>query len=99
MCFCERCVADKTQPQWIESSPHPRGNLAWHVTRALHQAGRCVDCGECQRACPADIPLGLLNRKLARVVAERFDYRPTDDPSVAAPIGAFRKDDAQEFIL
>ena len=25
MCFCERCVADKTQPQWIESSPHGRG--------------------------------------------------------------------------
>ncbi|HUK14620.1 MAG TPA: hypothetical protein VLW17_15080 [Thermoanaerobaculaceae bacterium] len=98
MCFCERCVADKTQPAWIESSPHGRGNLAWHLTRAIHQAGRCVACGECQRACPADIPLGLLNKKLAHVVAERFGYRAGDDPAVPAPVGAFRLDDAQEFI-
>ena len=63
LCFCERCVADKTQPQWIESSPHGRGNLAWHLTRAMHLAGRCVGCGECTRACPAGIPLGLLNRR------------------------------------
>jgi len=91
-------VADKTQPAWIESSPHGRGNLAWHLTRAIHQAGRCVACGECQRACPADIPLGLLNKKLAHVVAERFGYRAGDDPAVPAPVGAFRLDDAQEFI-
>ena len=99
MCFCERCVADKTQPQWLESSPHLRGNFAWHLTRALHQAGRCVDCGECARACPVDIPLGLLNRKVAQVVAERFDYQTSDDPSVPAPIGTYSLSDRQEFIL
>ncbi len=99
MCFCERCVADKTQPQWVESSPHGRGNLAWHLTRAIHQAGRCVACGECERACPVDIPLGLLNRHVASVVARRFGYTVSDDPTVPAPIGSFALDDSQEFIL
>jgi ferredoxin len=99
MCFCDRCLADKTQPQWLESSPHPRGNLAWHLARAMHQAGRCVDCGECERACPVDIPLGLITRKVQQVVAERFDHRPTDDPAVPAPIGTWKQTDPQEFIL
>lgn len=99
MCQCERCVAAKTQPQWIESSPHPRGNFAWQFTRVLHQAGRCVDCGECERACPVGIPLSLLMRKTAQIVARRFDYRPTDDPEAPTPIGAYRLDDPQEFIL
>lgn len=99
MCFCERCVADKTVPQWLESSPTGRANLAWHLTRALHQAGRCCDCGECERACPADIPLGLLNRKLAQVVEERYEFRATDDPEVPAPVGGYKLNDTQEFIL
>jgi formate dehydrogenase (coenzyme F420) beta subunit len=99
LCFCERCVADKSQPQWIETSPHVQGNLVWHLTRALHLAGRCVDCGECERACHAGIPLNLLSRKVAGVMAERYGYRASDDPAAAAPIGTFRLDDGQEFIL
>lgn len=99
LCFCERCVASKTEPQWIESSPHTRGNLAWQLVRVLHMAGRCVGCGECTRACPAGIPLGLMLKKAAQTVEQRYGYRATDDPAVPAPIGAYRLDDPQEFIL
>ena len=98
LCFCNRCLADKTMPQWIESSPHARGNLAWHFTHAMHLAGRCVGCGECQRVCPSEIPLGLLNRKMAMIAAARFGYRVCDDPAVPTPIGAYSKEDGQEFI-
>jgi formate dehydrogenase (coenzyme F420) beta subunit len=38
-------------------------------------AGRCVDCGLCEEACPADIPLRLLYRKVNEIVTELFDYR------------------------
>jgi ferredoxin len=99
LCHCERCVADKTRPQWIEPSAHGRGNLAWHLTRALHLAGRCAGCDQCERACPVGIPLGLIQRKLAQQVAERFRYRVGDDPTVPAPLGTFDRDDPQEFIL
>jgi formate dehydrogenase (coenzyme F420) beta subunit len=99
LCFCDRCVADKTIPQWIERAPHARGNYSWHLTRAMHLAGRCVGCGECERACPVGIPLSLLNRKMQHVVAESFDFAASDDPAVASPIGAFRQDDREDFIL
>jgi ferredoxin len=99
MCFCERCVADKSQPQWIESSPHPQGNLSWQFTRVLHQAGRCAGCDECERACPAQIPLSLLMRKVSSIVEARFGYRTSQDPDLATPIGTFKQDDKQEFIL
>ncbi len=98
LCFCERCLADKSMPQWIESSPHRRGNLAWHLARALHLAGRCVGCGECERACPAGIPLSILNARLQQSVRERFEFVVSDDPVAPSPIGEFRVDDGQEFI-
>jgi len=98
LCVCERCVADKTRPRWIEPSPHARGNLSWNVTRALHLAGRCVGCGECERFCPVGIPLSLMNRELQQIVAERYGYTVGDDPEQAAPIGDYRLDDEQEFI-
>ena len=28
LCYCERCIADKTMPRWIESSAHTRGNFS-----------------------------------------------------------------------
>ena len=50
-------------------------------------------------AVSAGIPLNLLSRKVAQVVEQRYGYRASDDPAVAAPIGSFRLDDGQEFIL
>ena len=98
MCFCVQCVADRNRPQWVDCSPTVRGNVAWHLTRALHQAGRCVDCLECERACPEGIPLGLLGRHVAQVVERRFGYRTCADPAVPAPLGVYRTDDEEGFI-
>ena len=68
-------------------------------TRALHLAGRCVGCGECERFCPVGIPLSLAQPQAA---ADRAPSASTtcvsDDPAAPAPIGDFRLDDEQEFI-
>jgi ferredoxin len=98
MCFCVKCTAEKSQPQWIDSSSTPQANRAWQTMRVLHQAGRCVDCLECERACPEHIPLGLLARYVADSVERRFEYTASDDPTVPAPIGVYRTDDDEEFI-
>jgi formate dehydrogenase (coenzyme F420) beta subunit len=98
MCFCVQCTADKGTPLWIDSSSTPRANRAWQTMRVLHQAGRCVDCMECERACPEHIPLGLLTRYVANSVEQRFDYKAVDDPSVVAPMSVYRPDDDEEFI-
>ncbi|MBN2056478.1 4Fe-4S dicluster domain-containing protein [bacterium] len=98
LCYCTQCIADKTVPRWIESSAHDRGNFSWNLIRAFHLAGRCIGCGECERACPVDIPLSLLNRRLADVVAQQFSYRPGMDPEDSPWLGSFTMDDCEEFI-
>lgn len=56
MCYCRRCIVDSNQPQWVNTSSHTLGNFEWNVVRAFHLSGRCVQCGNCDRACPVNIP-------------------------------------------
>lgn len=47
----------------------------FHLGRAYHLAGRCVGCNECERVCPMEIPISLLNAKLALEVEAAFGYQ------------------------
>ncbi len=72
MCYCDPCFMDQTRPRWADKSPTADGNLMYHLTRFYHLAGRCIDCGECSRACPVDIPLYLFHKEVAKECEEMF---------------------------
>jgi ferredoxin len=97
-CFCEQCLCDRNKPQMVESTPRPAGNTAWHIVRAMHLAGRCAGCAECERVCPMDIPLNLLNRKMARELKELYDYEAGFEVNDKGPLTTFTEKDDQSFI-
>ncbi|WP_460593893.1 Fe-S oxidoreductase [Geomonas sp. Red276] len=97
-CYCEQCLCDKNRPQAVESSPRPAGNTAWHIVRAMHLAGRCAGCAECERSCPMDIPLNLLNRRMAQELKELYDYEASMAPQEKGPLNQYKEDDDQSFI-
>lgn len=97
-CFCEQCLCDRNRPQMVEQTPRPSGNVAWHLVRAMHLAGRCAGCAECERVCPMDIPLNLLNRKMAKELKELFNSEAGFEVRDAGPLNSYREDDDQSFI-
>ncbi len=92
MCYCQRCTVEVNQPQWISVPSHELGNVEWHIMRAMHLAGRCVNCGECTRACPVKIPLRLLNQRIIADLAANFGQE--EDYALAA----FKPNDKEDFI-
>jgi ferredoxin len=113
MCYCDECVVDSTsfivgptttadekadRVRWINRSATRSENAMYHMVRAMHLAGRCTDCGECERVCPVNIPLRLLNAMLEREALEMFQYTPGLDAEQPSLISSFRDGDPNDFV-
>ncbi|MBS4023957.1 MAG: 4Fe-4S dicluster domain-containing protein [Dethiobacter sp.] len=99
MCYCQECILDKLNPTWVNRSVNISENTAYHLARAFHLAGRCIECGECERVCPVNIPITKLNRKLTKEVTEKFGFEPGVDVEAKPPLVGYRPDDKENFIL
>jgi len=73
VCFCKECSLE--HPDLIATGTIPPEVPIFHLVRAVHMAGRCIDCGLCEDACPAYISLRLLYRKVNETVSDVFDYK------------------------
>ncbi|MBO5671390.1 MAG: 4Fe-4S dicluster domain-containing protein [Clostridia bacterium] len=96
-CTCEKCVFDN--PKSGVENKAPGGEFEeklFHIIRAYHVAGRCTDCGECSRACPQNIPLHLLNRKVISDINSFWgDYQAGETAGQRPPLVNFTFDDME----
>jgi ferredoxin len=74
-CYCTTCMFERDDGLWVDIGIELPEKYIFHLGRALHLAGRCVECDECERVCPMGLPLSLLNRRLVREVEELFECR------------------------
>ena len=98
LCYCTQCTVEINQPQWITVEANALGDAEWHMMRAMHLAGRCVECGECGRACPSGIPIHLLTMKMAKDVREHYGATTGMKRDEGCAMSTFAPDDKENFI-
>jgi formate dehydrogenase subunit beta len=67
----------------------PVETVQFHLTRMAHVMTACVMCGQCQSACPSDIPLLEMYAGINRRIQDLFDYESGRDLEEAPPFTCF----------
>jgi ferredoxin len=98
LCYCPTCFVDESRPQWVGKSQDPIDVRTFHFLRAFHDAGRCTDCGACERACPVGIPVRQFTKKLEKDCLELFDWEAGLSLEERPPLDTYRPGDPDDFI-
>ena len=98
LCYCPTCFVDENKPQWVGKSTDPTDTLTFHFLRAFHMAGRCTDCGSCERACPVDIPIRYMTRKLVKDAKDLFGHEAGASLEERPLLDAYKMTDINDFI-
>ena len=98
-CYCDRCFVEESEPQWVMPLPRWQDNMMFQIMRNIHLAGKCTDCGECERACPVNIPLRSLSRKIYGLSEELFSYKAGMDITEQPMMTAYETEEAKGVML
>ena len=98
LCYCPTCFVDESRPQWVGKSMDSTDTMTFHILRAYHCAGRCTDCGACERVCPVGIPVRKFTRKLNKDVLDLFGWEAGMSLDQRPPLDVYRPDDYNDFI-
>ncbi len=99
LCYCPTCFVDGSQPQWVGKSQDPTDIETFHFLRALHYAGRCTDCGACERACPMGIRVRTLTKKVEKDCLELFSWEAGVDLEKRPPLNTYSPDDPNDLFM
>ncbi|MBA3036720.1 MAG: 4Fe-4S ferredoxin [Desulfobacterium sp.] len=98
LCYCPTCFVDEANPQWVGKSQDETDIRTFHFLRAYHCAGRCTDCGACERACPVGINVRAFTKKLEKDCFEMFGWEAGISIEKRPPLDTFKPDDPGKFI-
>jgi len=99
VCTCRECYVDMHRTGFQGKRQDVEENRVFGVTRAFHVGDRCIECGECERACPMDLPILGQTQKIIKTIEELAgDYEAGLDPDEKNFLGKFDLDDKDSFM-
>jgi formate dehydrogenase subunit beta len=107
ICYCQECFfcsehLAQTSEGLVRKSrargafKMPLDTLLFHTGRMNHMILSCVECGLCEQACPVNIPLMQVLKRVAFEAQEKFGYSPGRSLEEEIPLTVFREDEFKE---
>jgi formate dehydrogenase subunit beta len=94
ICYCVECSTLK--PHLVDQTKTPP-DFMFHLIRFAHIADSCVNCGQCQELCPAEIPNALFMHAQQVELEKMFGHTPGIDMSLPVLAFAEERDERQRL--
>lgn len=94
-CYCNACFTDRKMTNWHQVNADTGEKIAFHLTRAMHLAGRCVSCGACENSCPSGVSLKYIYDSLNDFIFDEYDFRAGIDPDAPAAMSSYSGSDKE----
>ncbi|MBI4186877.1 MAG: Coenzyme F420 hydrogenase/dehydrogenase, beta subunit C-terminal domain [Chloroflexi bacterium] len=91
ICVCKECCLEPDRGL-IKGGEYPPETL-FHAVRLTHVGESCVNCGQCEAACPMEIPVSKLYHMLSKEVGSIFNYEPGLDIDSLPPVSMVDEED------
>jgi len=73
-CYCKNCFIERDTPDWQPAEIEAGTKMAFHLGRAMHLSGRCIDCGACEAACQSGVNVRYIIKEVTRFIEDAYGY-------------------------
>jgi len=84
ICYCKNCILEAERGVVMPGEVPP--DVMFPMIRISHVMDSCVNCGQCQDVCSANIPLARLTFMLNKELSDAFRYQPGVDLDSRPPL-------------
>jgi len=74
-CYCKSCFIERDTPDWQPAEIDAGTKMAFHLGRAMHLAGRCVECGACEAACASGVNVRYIISDATDFIEEEYGFK------------------------
>ena len=94
-CYCQTCFMDRGMPDWQAAKPDRGMKMLYHLGRAMHLSGRCVECGACENACASGVDVRYLIREVTHFIDDLYGYQTGLDLETESVMLTYKEDDRE----
>ncbi|MCL1895910.1 MAG: hypothetical protein FWG03_05120 [Clostridiales bacterium] len=98
-CYCKTCFIDRDMPDWQPAELDAGTKMTFHLGRAMHLAGRCVECGACEAACASGVNVRYIIKEVTDFVDDMYGFRTGMDIGTAQAMVVYGLDDREQGFL